>query len=43
MAVSSGHGKPIYVKHGERILFHILNGSASEIRSLALPGIISKS
>jgi FtsP/CotA-like multicopper oxidase with cupredoxin domain len=33
-----GHGKPIQVKHGERVLFHILNGSASEIRSLALPG-----
>jgi FtsP/CotA-like multicopper oxidase with cupredoxin domain len=33
-----GHGNPINVKHGERILFHILNGSASEIRSLALPG-----
>ena len=33
-----GHGKPIEVKHGERILFHIINGSGSEIRSLALPG-----
>lgn len=33
-----GHGKPIEVKHGERILFHIVNGSGSEIRSLALPG-----
>jgi FtsP/CotA-like multicopper oxidase with cupredoxin domain len=33
-----GHGKPIQVKQGERILFHILNGSGSEIRSLALPG-----
>ncbi|MDB5136951.1 MAG: copper oxidase [Mucilaginibacter sp.] len=33
-----GHGKPIHVKYGERILFHIVNGSASEIRSLALPG-----
>ena len=33
-----GHGKPIEVKYGERILFHIVNGSASEIRSLALPG-----
>jgi FtsP/CotA-like multicopper oxidase with cupredoxin domain len=29
---------PIRVKHGERILFHVLNGSATEIRSLALPG-----
>ncbi len=33
-----GHGKPIWVKNGERILFHIVNGSGSEIRSLALPG-----
>jgi len=34
----SGHGEPIRVKHGERVLFHVLNGSATEIRSLALPG-----
>jgi FtsP/CotA-like multicopper oxidase with cupredoxin domain len=33
-----GHGKPVRVKQGERILFHVLNGSATEIRSLALPG-----
>ena len=33
-----GHGEPIHVKRGERVLFHILNGSATEIRSLALPG-----
>jgi len=33
-----GHGEPIRVKQGERILFHVLNGSATEIRSLALPG-----
>jgi FtsP/CotA-like multicopper oxidase with cupredoxin domain len=33
-----GHGEPVRVKHGERVLFHILNGSAGEIRSLALPG-----
>jgi FtsP/CotA-like multicopper oxidase with cupredoxin domain len=33
-----GHGEPMRVKHGERVLFHILNGSATEIRSLALPG-----
>jgi FtsP/CotA-like multicopper oxidase with cupredoxin domain len=33
-----GHGEPVRVKQGERILFHILNGSAGEIRSLALPG-----
>jgi FtsP/CotA-like multicopper oxidase with cupredoxin domain len=33
-----GHGEPVRVKPGERVLFHILNGSATEIRSLALPG-----
>jgi FtsP/CotA-like multicopper oxidase with cupredoxin domain len=33
-----GHGEPIRVKQGERVLFHVLNGSAGEIRSLALPG-----
>jgi FtsP/CotA-like multicopper oxidase with cupredoxin domain len=33
-----GHGEPVRVKQGERVLFHILNGSAGEIRSLALPG-----
>jgi FtsP/CotA-like multicopper oxidase with cupredoxin domain len=33
-----GHGRPIQVKYGERVLFHIVNGSGSEIRSLALPG-----
>jgi FtsP/CotA-like multicopper oxidase with cupredoxin domain len=33
-----GHGDPIRVKQGERVLFHLLNGSATEIRSLALPG-----
>jgi len=33
-----GHGEPIRVKSGERVLFHILNGSATEMRSLALPG-----
>ena len=32
------HGEPIRVKAGERVLFHVLNGSATEIRSLALPG-----
>lgn len=32
------HGEPIRVKQGERVLFHVLNGSATEIRSLALPG-----
>jgi FtsP/CotA-like multicopper oxidase with cupredoxin domain len=33
-----GHGEPIRVRQGERVLFHILNASATEIRSLALPG-----
>jgi FtsP/CotA-like multicopper oxidase with cupredoxin domain len=33
-----GHGDPIRVKQGERVLFHVLNGSAGEIRGLALPG-----
>jgi FtsP/CotA-like multicopper oxidase with cupredoxin domain len=33
-----GHGEPIKVKAGERVMFHVLNASATEIRSLALPG-----
>jgi FtsP/CotA-like multicopper oxidase with cupredoxin domain len=33
-----GHGEPIRVKPNERVLFHVLNASATEIRSLALPG-----
>jgi FtsP/CotA-like multicopper oxidase with cupredoxin domain len=33
-----GHGEPIRVSTGERVLLHVLNGSATEIRSLALPG-----
>jgi FtsP/CotA-like multicopper oxidase with cupredoxin domain len=33
-----GHGEPIRLKQGERVLLHVLNGSATEIRSLALPG-----
>ncbi|MGA2127217.1 MAG: multicopper oxidase domain-containing protein [Xanthobacteraceae bacterium] len=33
-----GQGDPIRVKSGERVLFHIVNASATEIRSLALPG-----
>jgi FtsP/CotA-like multicopper oxidase with cupredoxin domain len=33
-----GHGEPIRVKPSDRVLFHILNASAGEIRSLALPG-----
>jgi len=33
-----GHGEPLRVKQGERVLLQIVNGSATEIRSLALPG-----
>ncbi len=33
-----GHGEPIRVRQGQRVLFHVLNASAGEIRSLALPG-----
>ena len=33
-----GAGEPIRVKANERVLLHVLNGSATEIRSLALPG-----
>jgi FtsP/CotA-like multicopper oxidase with cupredoxin domain len=33
-----GHGESIRVKEGERVLFHVLNASATEIRSVALPG-----
>jgi FtsP/CotA-like multicopper oxidase with cupredoxin domain len=33
-----GHGDPIRVKRGDRIMLHVLNGSATENRSLALPG-----
>ena len=33
-----GHGEPVRVKAGERVLFHVLNASATEIRSLALAG-----
>jgi FtsP/CotA-like multicopper oxidase with cupredoxin domain len=33
-----GQGEPIRVRQGERVLFHVLNGSATENRSLALPG-----
>jgi FtsP/CotA-like multicopper oxidase with cupredoxin domain len=32
-----GHGDPVRVRRGERVLFHVLNASAGEIRSLALP------
>lgn len=33
-----GHGEPIRVRQGERLKLQVLNASASEIRSLALPG-----
>ncbi|OBK60651.1 copper oxidase [Mycobacterium colombiense] len=33
-----GHGDPIRVQAGQRVLVHVLNGSATETRSLALPG-----
>jgi FtsP/CotA-like multicopper oxidase with cupredoxin domain len=33
-----GHGDPIREKQGQRVLLHVLNASAGEIRSLALPG-----
>ncbi|OBH37581.1 copper oxidase [Mycobacterium sp. E342] len=33
-----GRGDPIRVRTGQRVLLHILNGSATETRSLALPG-----
>jgi FtsP/CotA-like multicopper oxidase with cupredoxin domain len=33
-----GAAEPIRVKQGDRVLFHVLNASATEIRSLALPG-----
>jgi FtsP/CotA-like multicopper oxidase with cupredoxin domain len=33
-----GHGEPIRVKNGERILFHLLNASATDDVHLALPG-----
>ena len=33
-----GHGEPIRVRQGERVLFRLLNASASMGISLALPG-----
>ena len=33
-----GHGEPIRVKGGQRVLFHILNASATENIRIALPG-----
>jgi len=37
-----GHGEPIRVRQGERVLFHVLNASATETRSLSLPGHVFK-
>jgi FtsP/CotA-like multicopper oxidase with cupredoxin domain len=33
-----GHGEPLRVKEGQRVLFHFLNASATENIKLALPG-----
>jgi FtsP/CotA-like multicopper oxidase with cupredoxin domain len=33
-----GHGNPITVTEGQQVLLHVLNASATENRSLALPG-----
>ncbi len=33
-----GHGEPLRVNRGERVMLHVVNASATEIRSLALPG-----
>jgi FtsP/CotA-like multicopper oxidase with cupredoxin domain len=33
-----GHGEPIRVKEGQRVLFHVLNASATENIRLSLPG-----
>jgi FtsP/CotA-like multicopper oxidase with cupredoxin domain len=33
-----GHGEPVRVKEGKRVLFHILNASATENIQIALPG-----
>jgi FtsP/CotA-like multicopper oxidase with cupredoxin domain len=33
-----GYGEPVRVKEGQRVLFHILNASATENIKLALPG-----
>ncbi|HEX7349096.1 MAG TPA: multicopper oxidase domain-containing protein [Rhodanobacteraceae bacterium] len=35
---SLGHGEPIRVKRGQRVMLHVINASATENRSLALPG-----
>ncbi len=35
---SLGYGAPIRVQRGERVMLHVINASATENRSLALPG-----
>jgi FtsP/CotA-like multicopper oxidase with cupredoxin domain len=35
---SLGHGEPVHVKRGERVMFRVLNASATENIQLALPG-----
>lgn len=35
-----GHGEPIRVRQGERVLVHMLNASATEVRRVSLPGHI---
>src|SRR5262249_58531906 len=33
-----GHGEPVRVRQGQRVMFHVLNASATENIKLALPG-----
>ncbi|HEU0196517.1 MAG TPA: multicopper oxidase domain-containing protein [Nevskiaceae bacterium] len=33
-----GYGEPLRVKAGQRVMLHVINASATEVRSLALPG-----
>ena len=35
---SLGNGEPLRVREGQRVLFHMLNASATEHRTMALPG-----
>ncbi|HEX7324250.1 MAG TPA: multicopper oxidase domain-containing protein [Rhodanobacteraceae bacterium] len=37
-----GHGEPVRVRRGERVMLHVINASATENRSLALPGHVFK-
>ena len=38
-----GHGEPIRVKHGERVLFHVLNASAGRFAASLCPAMPSGS